>query len=155
MTLCNRHPANIPALITEIEWKLEQDEYLLESIRNKLRQHSLEKQTCVDAFKHLKSLIKEGVESHTKLLEHRYSVKKSLMYQSIEDEKKFLAIQDSASAPVTTDQSTRKSSLSKKVVVQNLQITNEASDPVSFNTILTFISCNHSSPNGYFFYFLV
>ena len=137
MTLCNRHPANIPALITEIEWKLEQDEYLLESIRNKLRQHSLEKQTCVDAFKHLKSLIKEGVESHTKLLEHRYSVKKSLMYQSIEDEKKFLAIQDSGSAPVTADQSTRKSSLSKKVVVQNLQITNDVSDPVSVITTLT------------------
>ena len=53
------------------------------------------------------------------------------MYQSIEDEKKFLAIQDSASAPVTADQSTRKSSLSKKVIVQNLQITNDVSDPVS------------------------
>jgi hypothetical protein len=61
------------------------------------------------------------------------------MYQSIEDEKKFLAIQDSASAsaPVTSDQSTRKSSLSKKVIVQNLQITNDVSDPVSVITILT------------------
>ena len=147
MTLCNRHPANIPALISEIEWKLEQDEYLLESIRSKLRQHSLEKQTCVDAFKHLKSLIKEGVESHTKLLEHRYSVKKSLMYQSIEDEKKFLAIQDSASAPVFTDQSTRKSSLSKKVIVQNLQIANDVSDPVSVIIIRTFFWYYDSSIN--------
>ena len=127
-------------MIAEIEWKLEQDEFLLESIREKLRQHSLEKQSCADAFKHLKSLIKEGVESHTKLLEHRYSVKKSLMYQSIEGEKKFLAIQDSASAsasaPVTADQSTRKSSQSKKVTAQNLRITNHVTDPVSLKSCL-------------------
>ena len=136
VTLCNRHPANIPALIAEIEWKLEQDEFLLESIREKLRQHSLEKQSCADAFKHLKSLIKEGVESHTKLLEHRYSVKKSLMYQSIEGEKKFLAIQDSASASAsaTADQSTRKLSQSKKATAQNLQITNHVTNPVSLKS---------------------
>ena len=85
-------------------------------------------------------MIKEGVESHTKLLEHRYSVKKSLMYQSIEGEKKFLAIQDSASAsasasaPVTADQSTRKLSESKKVTAQNLQITNHVTNPVSLKS---------------------
>ena len=144
MTLCKRHPANIPALIAEIEWKLEQDEFLLENIRNKLREHSLEKQSCADAFKHLKSLIKEGVESHNKLLEHRYSVKKSLMYQSIEDEKKFLAIQDSASALVTADQSISRSSQPKKLKVQNLQITNHDTSPVSSSVILPLYGITYS-----------
>ena len=60
------------------------------------------------------------------------------MYQSIEGEKKFLAIQDSASAsasaPVTADQSTRKLSESKKVTAQNLQITNHVTNPVSLKS---------------------
>jgi hypothetical protein len=100
LTLCNRHPANIPALITEIEWKLEQDTYLVSCIQDKLWEHAMEKQTYLDTFKHLKSLIKEGAESHNKLLEYRYSVKKSLATQGIEDQKKLLALQNGAQTPV-------------------------------------------------------
>ena len=58
------------------------------------------------------------------------------MYQSIEGEKKFLAIQDSASASAsaTADQSTRKLSQSKKATAQNLQITNHVTNPVSLKS---------------------
>jgi hypothetical protein len=100
LTLCNRHPANIPALITEIEWKLEQDTYLVSCIQDKLWEHAMEKQTYLDTFKHLKSLIKEGAESHNKLLEYRYSVKKSLAHQGIEDQKKLLALQNGTQTPI-------------------------------------------------------
>ena len=96
VTLCNRHPASIPALISELEWKLEQDNYLVTAIRDKLWQHNLEKQTYADTFRHLKALIKEGAETHNKLLEYRYSVKKTLTNQGIEDQKKILTIQNGA-----------------------------------------------------------
>ena len=102
LTLCNRHPANIPALITEIEWKLAQDKYLVKTIRDKLWEHRLEKQTYLETFKRLKSLIKEGAESHNKLLEHRYSVKKSLANQGFEDQRKLLALQNGTQMPVRT-----------------------------------------------------
>ena len=100
--MCNRHPANIPALITEIEWKLAQDKYLVKTIRDKLWEHRLEKQTYLETFKRLKSLIKEGAESHNKLLEHRYSVKKSLVNQGFEDQRKLLALQNGTQMPVRT-----------------------------------------------------
>ena len=60
----------------------------------------MEKQTYLDTFKHLKSLIKEGAESHNKLLEYRYSVKKSLAHQGIEDQKKLLALQNGTQTPI-------------------------------------------------------
>jgi hypothetical protein len=47
LTLCQRHPANIPALVIEIEWKLSQDNYLLTTIRDKLWEHRLEKQVRI------------------------------------------------------------------------------------------------------------
>ena len=66
------------------------------AIRDKLWQHNLEKQTYADTFRHLKALIKEGAETHNKLLEYRYSVKKTLTNQGIEDQKKILTIQNGA-----------------------------------------------------------
>ena len=42
----------------------------------------------------MKALIKEGAETHNKLLEYRYSVKKTLTNQGIEDQKKLLALQN-------------------------------------------------------------
>ena len=100
--MCHRHPANIPALITEIEWKLEQDNFLVTAIRDRLWEHMLEKQTYIDTFKHLKALIKEGAETHNKLLEYRYGVKKTLAHQSVEDQRKLLALQNGTLLPAKT-----------------------------------------------------
>ena len=66
------------------------------AIRDKLWKHNLEKQTYADTFRHLKALIKEGAETHNKLLEYRYSVKKTLTNQGIEDQKKLLTLQNGA-----------------------------------------------------------
>lgn len=60
----------------------------------------MEEHSYLDTFKHLKSLIKEGAESHNKLLEYRYSVKRSLASQGIEDQKKILALQVGAQTPI-------------------------------------------------------
>jgi hypothetical protein len=100
LTLCQRHPANIPALITEMEWKLEQDNYLITAIKDRLFEHVLEKQAYFDTFKHMKNLIKTGTITHNKLLEYRYNTKKSLVNQGIDDEKKLLAIQNDMRMPL-------------------------------------------------------
>lgn len=100
LTLCQRHPANIPALIQEMEWKLEQDNYLITAIKDRLFEHVLEKQAYFDTFKHMKNLIKTGTITHNKLLEYRYNTKKSLVNQGIDDQKKLLAIQDDINRPL-------------------------------------------------------
>ena len=125
LTLCNRHPANIPALITEIEWKLEQDNYLVTAIRDRLWEHMLEKQTYVDTFKHLKALIKEGADTHNKLLEYRYSVKKTLAHQSVEDQRKLLLLQNGPQIPIKS----RKVELPRGA--QNLELGNQEGSLVS------------------------
>jgi hypothetical protein len=140
LTLCNRHPANIPALITEIEWKLEQDTYLVSCIQDKLWEHAMEKQTYLDTFKHLKSLIKEGAESHNKLLEYRYSVKKSLATQGIEDQKKLLALQNGAQTPIRA----RKVDQSRGAI-QTLEVGTMGNSEVSLCTaVLALCPCSCS-----------
>ena len=83
----NRHPANVPALITELQMKVEQDTYLLAEIKKRLWEQKFERQTHQINFRLLKNLVAEAVMMHNKLLEHKYEYKKALTTQAVEEER--------------------------------------------------------------------
>jgi hypothetical protein len=85
--MCDRHPANVPALITELQNKIELDGYLLSEIKKRLWEQKFERQTATNTYVSMKKLVAEAVEMHNKLLEYRYSLRKDLTQQAIEDEK--------------------------------------------------------------------
>lgn len=87
LLMCERHPAHCPALITEIEEKLKQDQYLINEIKKRLWEQSFERQSHNSAFRRMKQLVQEGVDMHTKLLEYRYNMKRYLQNQTLEDTK--------------------------------------------------------------------
>ena len=89
--VCERHPANVPALIQEYENKLQQDIFLLREIKKRLWEQRFERQAFFSTFRQMKTLIQEGADMHTKLLEYRYDVRKSLTQQHVEDTKRFNA----------------------------------------------------------------
>lgn len=104
--MCDRHPANVPALITELQDKIELDDFLLVEIKKRLWEQRFEKQAHMISFRQMKSLVAEAVEMHNKLLEYRYSLRKDLTQQAIEDEK---ALQLSNSKPrLRRDQSSSR-----------------------------------------------
>ena len=57
--MCDRHPANVPALIVEVEAKIEQDKFLLAEIKKRLWEQKFEYQMHVTNFKVMKFLSKE------------------------------------------------------------------------------------------------
>ena len=75
--MCVRHPANVPALVAEIDSKLEQDIFLINEIRSRLWEQKFEKQSHNVNFKHLKQLIQEGADMHNRLLEYRCVMRKT------------------------------------------------------------------------------
>jgi MinD-like ATPase involved in chromosome partitioning or flagellar assembly len=85
--MCLRHPANVPALITELQAKLEEDKYLIAEIKARLWEQNFEKQTHMLSFRQMKNLVKEAVLMQDKLLEFRFNARKQLVAQAAEDEK--------------------------------------------------------------------
>ena len=85
MIICERHPPHMPALILEIENKLDQDELLISEIKKRLWEQKFEHNTHLVKFKEMKSLVKEGVSMHEQLLEYRLDMKKRMQKQGIED----------------------------------------------------------------------
>lgn len=85
--MCERHPANVPALITELQDKIELDRFLLKEMKKRLWEQKFEKQTHQVTFHQMKTLVQDAVDMHNKLLEYRYSWRKDLTQQAIEDEK--------------------------------------------------------------------
>jgi len=86
--LCERHPANVPALIQEVETKLDQDKFLVKEIRNRLWEQKFERQTHNSCFKQMRKLAKDGAQMHTELLDYRLEMKRSLMEQQAEDQRR-------------------------------------------------------------------
>lgn len=86
--MCERHPANVPALIQEIENKLDQDKFLVSEIKNRLWEQKFERQTHNSCFKQMRKLAQEGAQMHTELLEYRLEMKRSLMEQQAEDQRR-------------------------------------------------------------------
>lgn len=87
LLMCERHPAHCDALIVEIENKLKQDDFLLSEIKKRLWEQGFERQSHNSAFRKMKTLVQEGVDMHTKLLEYRYGMKRHMQNQTSEDAK--------------------------------------------------------------------
>lgn len=88
--MCDRHPANVPALITDLQNKIEQDAFLIAEIKKRLWEQKFEKQTHTINFKKMKALVQEGVRMHTELIEYRYAQQQALKQQAAEDERALL-----------------------------------------------------------------
>lgn len=83
--ICERHPPHMPALITEVENKLDQDAALLEEIRKRLWEQKFEHNAHNVMYKEMKALVREGVHMHEQLLKYRLDAKKNMQKQGIED----------------------------------------------------------------------
>lgn len=83
--MCERHPPHSPALINEVEAKIEQDAYIIQEIRKRLREQQFEKYSSSINFQEIKTLTKAGVEMHTQLLEYRYKMRQHLQKVTEED----------------------------------------------------------------------
>jgi len=88
--MCDRHPANVPALILEIENKIEQDVFIISEIKKRLWEQKFEQQMHGMNYKIMKFLQKKGEKMHTKLLEYRVGMKMGLTQQQSEDERRLL-----------------------------------------------------------------
>lgn len=114
--MTDRHPANVPALITELQNKVTQDEYILSEIKKRLWEQRFEHQTHMINFRRMKGLVQEAVHMHNSLLEYKYEYKKSLTQQAIDDEKRLLSESKSKS---TSDHPRKKLDNSLSVSRQN------------------------------------
>lgn len=83
--VCDRHPPHMPALITEVENKLDLDADLLQEIKKRLWEQKFEHNTHIVKFKEMKTLVREGVSMHEQLLEFRMQAKKRMQKQAAED----------------------------------------------------------------------
>lgn len=104
LVMCERHPAHCPALIVEIERKLEQDKYLLHEIKSRLWEQKFEAQTHTSSFRIMKRLVQEGVNMHTTLLEYRYEMKRHVQTQAAEDARQ-IALRSASSLNVKENSS--------------------------------------------------
>lgn len=86
--MCDRHPPKMPALIAEVEAKIEQDIFLLAEIKKRLWEQRFEKNTHVTNYRKMKALVQEGVAMHNELVGYRYEMKHKLTKQAAEDQKK-------------------------------------------------------------------
>lgn len=80
--MCDRHPANVPALILEVEAKIEQDRFLLAEIKKRLWEQKFEHQMHMSNFKVMKFLTKKGENMHNELLDYRIKMKLDLKKQA-------------------------------------------------------------------------
>ncbi|CAM9249871.1 unnamed protein product, partial [Ectocarpus fasciculatus] len=83
--MCQRHPAHSPAIVFEVEKKLEQDAYLIHEIGIRLWEQKFEMQVHQTAFRKMKKLVKSGVKIHSQLLDYRYDKKRDLTNQQTMD----------------------------------------------------------------------
>lgn len=85
--MCQRHPADVPALITELQEKIEQDAYLLAEIKKRLWEQRFERQAHQMNFRSIKTLVQEAVHMYNKLANYRQSFASELVTQVKEDER--------------------------------------------------------------------
>jgi len=110
--MCTRHPPHMPALIFEVESKIEQDIYLLAEIRKRLFEQHFEQQAHKVGFKEMKDLAAKGVEMYNKLLDFRLQTKQKMQENAAAD----LAASEAARI-AEAQKGTRKKS--KKVIMNN------------------------------------
>merc|ERR1711871_1897575 len=83
--ICEGHPPHMPALITEVENKLDQDADLIAEIKKRLWEQKFEHNIHKVKFKEMKVLVREGVKMHTQLVDYRMEMKKRMQKQAAED----------------------------------------------------------------------
>ena len=79
--ICTRHPAHSPALIYEVEQKIDQDTFLLSEIRKRLFEQHFELLSHKVAYKEYKDLAKESGKMRENLLQLRYVQRKQITLQ--------------------------------------------------------------------------
>ena len=107
LLMCSRHPPENPALVAEVEHKLDQDAFLLAEIKARLWEQRFERQSHLASFRKMKALVQQGVDMHTKLLEYRYGMKRYLQTCAAEDSR------------VIQQRSQKRSSVSKSSIRSN------------------------------------
>lgn len=85
--MCDRHPANVPALILELQEKIDLDNFLLKEIKKRLWEQRFEQQAYMASFRHMQGLVKEAVKMHDEILILRYKRRGDLARQAEEDER--------------------------------------------------------------------
>jgi len=90
VTIINRYPANVPALIIDLQAKVEQDRFLIAEIKKRLWEQKFEHQTYSLTFKHMKKLVQNAVDMHMQLLEYNTKKFSQTKKQILLDEKDLL-----------------------------------------------------------------
>eukprot|EP00607_Mallomonas_marina_P010222 CAMPEP_0182421964 /NCGR_PEP_ID=MMETSP1167-20130531/7553_1 /TAXON_ID=2988 /ORGANISM="Mallomonas Sp, Strain CCMP3275" /LENGTH=1186 /DNA_ID=CAMNT_0024599637 /DNA_START=36 /DNA_END=3596 /DNA_ORIENTATION=+ len=83
--MCDRHPPDNPAVISDVENKLKQDAFLIKEIKSRLYEQEFERQSHIASFRRMKALVQEGRDMYTKLLDYRYGMKRYIQNQNAED----------------------------------------------------------------------
>lgn len=89
--MCTRHPPHMPAIIVEVENKIDQDAFLLEEIKKRLFEQHFEHQAHNIFFKEMKNLAQSGVDMHTKLLDYRYTMQKVMQKNATADQQALIS----------------------------------------------------------------
>lgn len=95
--MCDRHPANVPALISELQEKLEFDNILLVEFRKRLWEQRFEQQTYFSTFRHMKNLVSDAVNMRDNILSLKEKLRDDLVVQAEEDERRILQSSSSGS----------------------------------------------------------
>lgn len=111
--MCERHPANVPALITELQEKAELDAYLITEIKKRLWEQRFERQAHMINFRGVKSLVQEAVHMYNKLANYRQSYASELVTQVKEDERALASGSKSKSRRLRSNQNNNSTSPDK------------------------------------------
>ena len=88
--VCERHPPNVPALINELNFKLDQDSYLIQEIKSRLWKQKFEMGSHVVTVRDAKRLLQKTNEMRNKLISQREEVKVDLERQHNKDAEELL-----------------------------------------------------------------
>jgi hypothetical protein len=100
--MCERHPANVPALITELQQKIELDSFIVKEIRKRVWEQRFELQSSQLTFHHMKNLIREGAKMQQDILDCRVKIRSNLQKQAEIDERALLASSSSTTTIISS-----------------------------------------------------
>ena len=83
--ICERHPPNVPALITEILFKLDQDLFVINEIKSRLWEQNFEMGSHYTTFRDARRLLQKGSEMRGQLIGQREEVKTDLELQQYKE----------------------------------------------------------------------
>jgi len=102
--MCTRHPPNVPALILEVEAKINQDVFLLAEIKKRLWEQKFEHQMHTSNYRIMQFLSHKGEKMHKELIDCRIKMKIGLTIQASEDERRLASASGGRSSGKTGKQ---------------------------------------------------